>query len=347
MDTLKVDVAVIGAGTAGLNARREVEKRGGRPVMIESGPYGTTCARVGCMPSKLLVAAADAAHALDHAPLFGIHAGTDRRIEGPVVMQRVQRERDRFVGFVVGDTGKIPEEQRLHGHARFTGPTTLVVDGRVRVDARAVVVAAGSRPFVPPPFDGIRDRVLTSDDIFELPDLPESLAVIGTGIIALELGQSMHRLGVRVAFFNPFDELGPFTDPDVKRTARRDLSAELDLRLGIEMLAAKAETGGIRLRWREPGAPRAKKSSPDSSWRLVGGRISRASASRRRASRSTRKACPASILRRRNARTRRFFSPATRAVIFRFCMRRPTKEGSRGPTRCSGRASSGTSGACP
>jgi dihydrolipoamide dehydrogenase len=79
--------------------------------------------------------------------------------------------------------------------------------------------------------------------------------VIGTGIIALELGQSMHRLGVRVAFFNPFDELGPFTDPDVKRTARRDLSAELDLRLGIEMLAAKAETGGIRLRWREPGAP--------------------------------------------------------------------------------------------
>jgi dihydrolipoamide dehydrogenase len=255
MDTLKVDVAVIGAGTAGLNARREVEKRGGRPVMIESGPYGTTCARVGCMPSKLLVAAADAAHALDHAPLFGIHAGTDRRIEGPVVMQRVQRERDRFVGFVVGDTGKIPEEERLHGHARFTGPTTLVVDGRVRVDARAVVVAAGSRPFVPPPFDGIRDRVLTSDDIFELPDLPESLAVIGTGIIALELGQSMHRLGARVAFFNPFDELGPFTDPDVKRTARRDLSAELDLRLGIEMLAAKAETGGIRLRWREPGAP--------------------------------------------------------------------------------------------
>jgi dihydrolipoamide dehydrogenase len=257
MDTLKVDVAVIGAGTAGLNARREVEKRGGRPVMIESGPYGTTCARVGCMPSKLLVAAADAAHALDHAPLFGVHPGTDRRIDGPAVMQRVQRERDRFVSFVVADTGKIPEAQRLRGQARFTGPTTLVVDERVRVDARAVVVAAGSRPFVPPPFDGIRDRVLTSDDLFELQDLPESLAVIGTGIIALELGQSMRRLGVRVAFFNPFDEVGPFTDPEVKRIARRDLSVALDLRLGVDMLAAEAETGGIRLRWREAGgAPR-------------------------------------------------------------------------------------------
>jgi dihydrolipoamide dehydrogenase len=253
MDTLKVDVAIIGAGTAGLNARREVEKRGGRPVMIESGPYGTTCARVGCMPSKLLIAAAEAAHALEQAPLFGVHPGTDRRVDGPAVMQRVQRERDRFVRVVVADTGKIPEEQRLRGHARFTGPTTLVVDERARVDARAVVVAAGSRPFVPPPFDGIRDRVLTSDDVFELQELPESLAVIGTGIIALELGQAMRRLGVRVAFFNPFDEVGPFTDPEVERIARRDLATELDLRLGAEVLAAEVQSGRIRLRWRDAG----------------------------------------------------------------------------------------------
>jgi dihydrolipoamide dehydrogenase len=253
MDTLEVDVAVIGAGTAGLNARREVEKRGGRAVMIESGPYGTTCARVGCMPSKLLIAAAEAAHALDHASLFGIHPGSDRRIDGPAVMQRVQRERDRFVGFVVEDTGRIPDAQRLRGRARFTGPTTLVVDDRVHVEARAIVVAAGSRPFVPPPFDAIRDRVLTSDEIFELEDLPESLAVIGTGIIALELGQAMRRLGVRTAFFNPFDELGPFTDPEVKRIVRHDLAAELDLRLGVEILAAETANGGIRVRWREPG----------------------------------------------------------------------------------------------
>ncbi|MFO1205321.1 MAG: FAD-dependent oxidoreductase [Burkholderiales bacterium] len=68
MDTVSVDVAIIGAGTAGLNARREVEKRGGRPLLIEQGPYGTTCARVGCMPSKLLIAAAEAAHAIDAAP---------------------------------------------------------------------------------------------------------------------------------------------------------------------------------------------------------------------------------------------------------------------------------------
>src|SRR5512144_2446119 len=134
MDTLKVDVAVIGAGTAGQNARREVEKRGGKPLMIERGPYGTTCARVGCMPSKLLVAAADVAHTLEQAPQFGVHPGAERWIDGQAVMARVQRERDRFVEFVDADIEKIPSEQRVTGLARFTGPTTLVVDERLRVD---------------------------------------------------------------------------------------------------------------------------------------------------------------------------------------------------------------------
>ena len=251
MDILTVDVAVIGAGTAGQNARREVEKRGGKPLMIERGSYGTTCARVGCMPSKLLVAAADVAHMLERAPQFGVHPGAHPRIDGQAVMARVQRERDRFVGSVEADVETIPVEQRLRGLARFTGPTSLVVDDRIRVDARAIVVATGSHPFVPPPFDAIRDRVMTSDGIFELERLPESLAVIGTGVIALEIGQSMQRLGVRVAFFNPFDELGPFTDPDVTSVVKRELATELDLRLGVEVIGASPGDDGTRLRWRE------------------------------------------------------------------------------------------------
>ena len=251
MDTLTMDVAVIGSGTAGLNARREVERRGGRPVMIESGPYGTTCARVGCMPSKLLVAAGTAAHDLEHARHFGVHPGTTR-IDGRAILRRVQRERDRFVSAVVEETERIPEQQRIRGHARFTGPTTLVVDERVRVQANAIVVATGSQPLVPAPFDRIREHVLTSDDIFDLSDLPESLAVIGAGIIALELGQAMRRLGVRVAFFNPFDEVGPFSDPDVSRVARRELASELDLNVGIKMLTARVEKGGIELTWEDP-----------------------------------------------------------------------------------------------
>lgn len=249
MKTLNVDVAVIGAGTAGQNARREVEKRGGRPLMIERGPHGTTCARVGCMPSKLLVAAADVAHTLALAPKFGIHAEATR-IDGAAVMARVRRERDRFVRLVEEEVDRIPAAHRLDGHARFTDATTLVVDDATRVQARAVVVATGSYPFVPPPFDRIRDRVLTSDGIFELPTVPASLAVIGTGVIALELGQAMHRLGARVTFFNPFDDLGPFTDPELQGVVRKELSSELDLRLRVEVVDVQAAPGGTRLRWR-------------------------------------------------------------------------------------------------
>jgi dihydrolipoamide dehydrogenase len=252
MQTRTVDVAVIGAGSAGLNARREVEKAGKSVLMIESGPYGTTCARVGCMPSKLLIAAADAAHEVASAGQFGIEVD-GWRVDAPRVFERVRAERDRFAGFVVEDTENLPGDHRIRGHARFTGPNTLVVDDHTRVEAGAIVIAAGSSPFLPPPFDTLRhsdpERVLINDDLFELKDVPQSLAVIGTGIIGLELGQAMQRLGARVTFFNPFAEVGPFTDPEVQRATRDILDAELDLRTETRITGARLEDGGVRLAW--------------------------------------------------------------------------------------------------
>ncbi|MEZ5864146.1 MAG: dihydrolipoyl dehydrogenase [Geminicoccaceae bacterium] len=245
----KVDVAVIGAGTAGLNARSEVVKCGGSVVLIEHGPYGTTCARVGCMPSKLLVAAAERARAVRGAPTFGVHAAGGLEIDGRAVMARVQRERDRFAGGMVRATEALPEEERLRGHARFVGPTSLEVEGE-RIEAGAVVIAAGSSPWLPPPFDDLAEHVLTSDTIFELADLPASLAVIGTGVIALELGQAMAQLGVAVAFFNPFDDLGPFSDPELMEAARSILGAELELHLEAEIREVQADNDGLHLHWR-------------------------------------------------------------------------------------------------
>ena len=249
METRQTDVAIIGAGSAGLNAQRDVIRQGARPLLIESGPYGTTCARVGCMPSKLLVAAADAAHAVTHSGVFGIELAGGYRVDGRAVMDRVRRERDRFVGFVVDSTEAIPSEQRLRGHACFLGPTTLQVGDHTRVESRAVIVATGSQPFVPPPFDQIREHVMVNDDVFDLQDLPASVAVIGTGIIALELGQALHRLGVEVAFFNPFDELGPFTDPAVKTVAEDVLTAELAIHRGVEIQRATPDGGHVQIDW--------------------------------------------------------------------------------------------------
>ncbi|MFK7984720.1 MAG: dihydrolipoyl dehydrogenase [Sandaracinaceae bacterium] len=253
MSERSVDVAIIGAGTAGLGARREAEKAGKSYVLIESGPYGTTCARVGCMPSKLLIAAAEAAHEIKKAPMFGVHPG-EIRIDGKAVMDRVKRERDRFVGFVVAGTERIDAENRLMGHAKFVSPGVLDVGGHTTVHAKTVVIATGSAPWVPPPFSDLGDRVDLNDDVFEWDDLPKSVAVVGTGIIGLELGQALHRLGVEVAFFNPFEVLGPFSDDAVKQSVRDVLGAELELHVGIDRdIEAKRVEEGVAISFTENG----------------------------------------------------------------------------------------------
>ncbi|CFW68007.1 pyridine nucleotide-disulfide oxidoreductase [Bordetella pertussis] len=98
-------------------------------MLIEGGQYGTTCARVGCMPSKLLIAAAEAAHAAAHGGPFGVHIDGAVRIDGAQVMARVKSERDRFVGFVLEGVENIPAEDKLRGMARFVEDTVLRVDG--------------------------------------------------------------------------------------------------------------------------------------------------------------------------------------------------------------------------
>jgi dihydrolipoamide dehydrogenase len=228
MPTLHTDVAIIGAGTAGMTAYRAARNESKNVLLIESHVYGTTCARVGCMPSKLLIAAAEAAHAAQTASAFGVHAAP-LRIDGKAVMARVRSERDRFVGFVVSDVEAFPAETKLMGRAVFTGPNTLQV-GDTEVQAKAIVIASGSTPKVADEWRIAGDRIITSDDVFDWTDLPESVAVVGTGVIGLELGQALHRLGVRVALFARGDSVAQISDPTLLEVADRALSEELDIR---------------------------------------------------------------------------------------------------------------------
>jgi dihydrolipoamide dehydrogenase len=100
------------AGTAWLSARLEAARLGATVVLIEGGPYGTTCARVGCMPSKLLIAAAEAAHQVAGAGRFGIRVPDGVRVDGRAVLERLRRDRDRFVGFLIESVEAVSAEQR-------------------------------------------------------------------------------------------------------------------------------------------------------------------------------------------------------------------------------------------
>lgn len=256
----EVDVVVIGAGTAGLNAAAEVRKCGRSYVLVESGPYGTTCARVGCMPSKLLIAAADRAHQVATAGVFGVSAGP-MSVDAQAMFGRVRAERDRFVAGAVKSTTRLPDDQRLQGRARLTGPTTVLVerDGHddIELETTAIVVAVGARPNIPPPFRDLMERVWISDEVFELDELPQSLAVVGTGAIGLELGQAFSRLGVEVSFFSIDSAIGPLRDPVIQECVQRvfrDSSAEDAMAWHLEVDIKKAQLGkgnAIELEWQD------------------------------------------------------------------------------------------------
>jgi dihydrolipoamide dehydrogenase len=257
MNKLHVNVAVIGTGTAGLAAYRAARIQGATALIIESGPYGTTCARVGCMPSKLLIAASEAAHMLSAASGFGVHAG-EIRIDGEAVMERVRRERDRFVGFVLEGVEAIPATDKLRGHARFTGPHTLQVDEHTTIEADRIVIATGSTPVIPPALQNVGPGVIVSDQVFDWATLPRSVAVIGTGVIGLELGQALARLGVQVTLYARGGSLAQLSDPEVLHVAASTLREELDLRFQQRILSARQDGDEIELHTRDAGGVERK-----------------------------------------------------------------------------------------
>lgn len=249
MKTLHTDIAILGAGTAGLAAYRAAKAAGKRALLIEGGPYGTTCARVGCMPSKLLIAAAEAAHQAAHTAPFGVHVEGEVTVNGEEVMDRVKRERDRFVGFVLEGVENIPAEDKIRGYARFESDTVLRVDDHTEIHASRVVIATGSRPSVPPPFRGLGDRLVLNDDVFAWDDLPRRVAVFGPGVIGLELGQALARLGVEVRVFGVSGSLGGISDPQVRHSARKIFQQEFYLDPDARVLETQRVGDEVEVRY--------------------------------------------------------------------------------------------------
>lgn len=250
MKRIKTDVAIIGAGTAGMIAFSTADKLGVYVLLIEGGPYGTTCARVGCMPSKLLIAAAEAAHSIEEAPAFGVFPGGKTKIDGAKVMERVRKERDRFTGFALDSIESIPSEKKLRGYTRFLDSSTLQVDDHTIVKARSIVIATGSSPSILPMFEGLGDRLIVNDDVFEWRDLPSSVAVFGAGIVGLEIGQALHRLGVRTVILSKNGLVGPLDHPEIKEYAAKTFSGEFYIDTDAKVSGVLRKGDGVEVRYK-------------------------------------------------------------------------------------------------
>ncbi|NPA71374.1 MAG: dihydrolipoyl dehydrogenase [Gammaproteobacteria bacterium] len=228
----KVKYVILGAGTSGLTALSAIKKETEDFVLIEGGAFGTTCARVGCMPSKALIHSANLIHQVSKGAEFGLQNVAQVDIDSEAVLRRVRQLRDRFTGGIQsGTTDLLSESQLIKGFAEFTGPNQVAVNGET-VEFERIIIATGSRPVVPAPWKALGSKLLTSDEIFELETLPKRVAVIGLGIIGLEIGQALARLGVEVTGFEMQETIGGLSEPTVTAEAIALISQEFPVYLG-------------------------------------------------------------------------------------------------------------------
>jgi len=239
-----VDVAIVGAGSAGLHATTEVRRVTDNFVVIDGGTLGTTCARVGCMPSKVLLQIADDFHRRHSFDAEGIVGGAELTLDAEHAMDHVRSLRDRFVSSVMDNSIDALGDKLIREFAEFCEPDLLIA-GDHRIRAEKVIIATGSTPTIPKPWRRFSDRIETTDSIFELTTLPARIAVLGLGAIGLELGQALSRMGVDVAGFDALDRIGGIEDPEVNRLAIDLLGREMPLHLGA---MAEIEEEGKDLR---------------------------------------------------------------------------------------------------
>lgn len=228
-----VDIAIIGAGSAGLSALSEVRKTTEDYLIVNDGPWGTICARVGCMPSKALIESANAFHRRQRLQAFGIHGGEQLRVDVPAVLRRVRELRDDFVRLTNRSLDGVGE-RAISGRARLLGGNAFEVAGQ-RWQARRIILATGSTPVLPPAWQALGPQVLTTDTLFEQDDLPARMAVLGLGAIGVEMAQALSRLGIAVSAFDRGQGLAMLDDPAVLASARTLIGAELDLHSGVSV----------------------------------------------------------------------------------------------------------------
>jgi dihydrolipoamide dehydrogenase len=148
---------------------------------------------------------------------------------------------------ISNSTDKMPDGMFVEGYARFIEPGLLEMDDGRRIRADKVIIATGSRPVVPAAWQPFHDRIITTDDFFELEVIPESVAVVGLGVIGLELGQSLKRLGCEVVGIDMQEAIGGLSDPEAIKAAIEIIGKEMPMRLGEAAEISEGSEGKLRV----------------------------------------------------------------------------------------------------
>lgn len=223
------DLAIIGSGSGNSLVTPDFEDK--QVAIIESGTFGGTCLNVGCIPTKMYVYAADVANTIRHASCYGVDAHIDK-IRWPDI-------RDRIFGRIdpIAAGGR---EYRMNGanttaffgHAEFTGPKSIRIDGGDQITADQIVIAAGARPVVPDVVSESGVPFHTSDTIMRIGDVPQRLVILGGGYIAAEFAHVFSALGSAVTMAVRTSLLRHL-DSEIATRFTEVAASQWDLRLGV------------------------------------------------------------------------------------------------------------------
>lgn len=221
MEHIYTDLAILGGGVAGMHAYKAALKSGVQPIIIEMGPIGKTSLHCGYIPTQILrkLSLQKTKTKGKNSNMPFLISANDATIHNHNPLQIIKQQSQKFIDNYIKDLYKIPEHNRIIGRAFFTDPHTLEIENtNIKITAKAIIIAVGSVPHIPYFLKNISDRVITSKQLFEIEQLPKRIAILGTGSIGLEVGQSLSRLGVETIFFGE-DSLWHFTDEKIKKSA--------------------------------------------------------------------------------------------------------------------------------
>ncbi|QJY50136.1 mycothione reductase [Pseudonocardia broussonetiae] len=239
------DLAVIGTGSGNSIVDSRFDHLD--VAIVEHGVFGGTCLNVGCIPTKMYVYPADVAEHIRHAARYGIDATVDK-VRWTDIRDRVFGRIDPIsAGGREYRVDRCPNITVYEGHARFTGPREISVDGAEPFTADRVVIAAGGRPAIPAVITDSGVPYETSDTVMRIDALPEHLVVVGAGYIGAEFAHVFSALGSRVTIIGRGRHLLRSQDETVAERFTAAVRDRWDVRLGQWVTAARHDAAGVEL----------------------------------------------------------------------------------------------------
>jgi dihydrolipoamide dehydrogenase len=238
----KYDVIVVGSG-CGMSIIEEAVEHELKVALVDKGPLGGTCLNLGCIPSKMLIYVADRIVEIQEVGKLGIEAEI-RNIDFNFVMERMRKSIKHVHDEIQQGIKSTEAFEFYEGEGHFVEDYTIEINGE-RIKGEKIILASGSRPFIPP-IKGMESvDYLTNETVLQLKERPESLLIIGGGYIAVEYGHFFAAMGTKVTILEMADRLVLAEEPEVSGLLKKELSKRMAVYTNAQAQEIKKNGPGV------------------------------------------------------------------------------------------------------